>query len=69
MDSDWATKGAPDAISAGHAARVLDGLNSNVSAQHYLMTHDGLSRHQADELVKACRVKSGLWDKIKAWFS
>jgi hypothetical protein len=56
MDDEWATRGAPDAQSAGYAAHVLDGLRSRgMSPASYLKRHDGLSQGQAETLVATCQ--------------
>ena len=59
MDEEWAIRGAPDAQSAGHAVCVLAALQvRGMSPERYLMTHDGMSKAQAETLVAACRVQS-----------
>jgi hypothetical protein len=59
MDDEWATLGAPDAQSAGHAARVIAGIRvRGMSPARYLMRRDGMSQCQAERLVAACHYLS-----------
>lgn len=57
-DPKWSTSGAPDAVSAGHAARVqeLRLMSTYFEDQvDYLMDRYGDTREQAEAIVKNCR--------------
>jgi len=53
----WATLGAPDAISAGHASRVQRQIASGGRDDpvEYIMNVYGDTREQAEAIVKNCR--------------
>jgi len=56
-DPKWPTSGAPDAISAGHAARVQEMLadGDGLDPVDYLMFFYGDTREQAEAIIKNCR--------------
>lgn len=56
MNIDWATIRAPDAQSEMQAARVLVAKEGQGTPPVvYLMQKDGLSREQAEAVVRACQ--------------
>jgi hypothetical protein len=59
MIDEWATSGAPDAQSAGHAARVLMLIRTQgMTPERYLMRRDGMSQAQAAAIIAACHSQS-----------
>lgn len=66
FDEAWAIREG-DPQSSGYASVVRAQLIAGkTSPSTYLMKKDGLSRHQADEIVKACK-KMTLWEKLKGF--
>jgi len=64
FDEAWAVREG-DPQSSGYASVVRAQLiAAKTSPATYLMQKDGLSRHQADEVVKTC-TKMSLWEKFK----
>lgn len=64
MNTDWATRGAPDAKSTIEACRVLVAMGGRGTPPVlYLIQKDGLSRAQAEAVVAACQPDT-VWQKI-----
>jgi hypothetical protein len=60
-DPAWPTRGAPDAVSAGHAARVQHLSMSQwlaLPAVDYIVEFYGESRENAEAIVRNCSVNS-----------
>lgn len=67
-DKTWATEGAPDARSVGYASVVQEQLEEGkTNPAVYLMRKGGLSRAQADEIIKACGGAKSPWEKFKTF--
>jgi hypothetical protein len=64
LDPRWAEREG-DPVSSGIASLVQSQVaEGKTCSQEYLMRRNGLSRAQADEIVKTCEAMSP-WEKLK----